>query len=288
MIKISSPVIAAELDPNGAQLHSLRDRSGRDFLWHGDPKVWAGRAPILFPIVGMLNGGKFRMGSREYSLARHGFARGSIFDVVQNNPSTVVFRLRSSEATLPVYPFRFQLEMRYQVEGSTLSVLASIRNDGKERMPASLGYHPGFLWPLPSGQSRSSHFIEFETDEPAPIRRIDAQGLLSPQSHPTPIKNRRLMLDDALFEDDVIILDDFKSRRVLYGAESGPKVEIGFPDAKYLGLWTKPGAPFICIEPWQGITDPSGFAADIFDKPGIFAIAPGDSHSFGMTIAIRE
>jgi galactose mutarotase-like enzyme len=96
------------------------------------------------------------------------------------------------------------------------------------------------------------------------------------------------MLDDSLFQDDVIILDHCKSRRVLYGAESGPKVEIGFPDAKYLGLWTKPGAPFICIEPWQGITDPAGFEGDIFDKPGIFAIPPGDSHSFGMTIGIRE
>ena len=155
-------------------------------------------------------------------------------------------------------------------------------------MPASLGFHPGFSWPLPSGNARSKHFIEFEHEEPAPIRRIDAQGLLLPQSQATPIAGRKLMLTDDLFEQDVVILDTLSSRRVLYGTDSGPKVEVGFPTASYLGIWTKPGAPFICIEPWQGITDPSNFDGDFFAKPGIFVVEPGAVHSFGFTIRLRE
>ncbi len=286
LINISSPLLAAEIDPNGAQLHSLKDRLGRDYLWHGDPTIWAGRAPLLFPIVGTLNGGKLRLGSRDYALARHGFARGRVFEVVTFTPSSAVFCLRSSPATLAVYPFEFVLEIRYEINGPALSVEAAVRNEGKDSMPASLGFHPGFLWPLPSGEPRAAHFIEFEKDEPAPIRRIDAQGLLSPQSHPTPVTNRRLLLADTLFLDDVIILDTFNSRRVSYGAESGPRIEIGFTDARYLGIWTKPGAPFVCIEPWQGVTDPAGFNGDFLEKPGIFVVPPGQSHSFGMTISL--
>lgn len=288
LLTISSPLLAAEIDPNGAQLHSLRDSSGRDYLWHGDPAIWAGRAPLLFPIVGTLNGGKLRVGNREYALPRHGFARGSIFETAATTPESATFRLRSSAATLAVYPFEFELEIRYAIHGPTLSVEAAIRNSGKGGMPASLGFHPGFAWPLPAGEPRAAHFIEFEKEEPAPIRRIDAAGLLSPQSHPTPVSNRRLLLADDLFQDDVIILDTLNSRRVTYGAEGGPHIALGFPDARYLGIWTKPGAPFVCIEPWQGVTDPAGFDGDFFEKPGVFVVRSGETHSFGMTISLQN
>lgn len=287
-VTLRSPLLEARIDPKGAQLSSLRDAQGRDFLWHGDPAIWAGRAPILFPVVGALNGGHFRLGSRHFPLARHGFARGSDFEVVNATPTAAVLRLTSSPNTLALYPFAFELDIEYRIDGSTLSVMASIRNEGSERMPASLGYHPGFLWPLPSGQPRAAHCIEFEHEEPAPIRRIDAQGLLLPQSQATPIAGRKLMLTDDLFQRDVIILDRFTSRRVLYGADSGPRIELAFPEARYLGIWTRPGAPFVCIEPWQGITDPAGFDGDLFQKPGILVVEPGATHAFGMTIGLRE
>ncbi len=175
-ITLRSSLFEARIDPKGAQLSLLRDARGRDYLWHGDPGIWAGRAPILFPIVGALNGGQFRIGNRRFDLARHGFARGSDFAVVDTTPTSAVFRLTSSTNTLALYPFPFQLDIEYRIDGATLSVMASIRNEGSERMPASLGYHPGFLWPLPFGQPRATHYIEFEHDEPAPIRRINAQG----------------------------------------------------------------------------------------------------------------
>lgn len=284
-ISLRSPEIEARIDPQGAQLSSLRDSQGREHLWHGDPAIWAGRAPILFPIVGALNGGHFRIGTRHYPLGRHGFARGSRFALVDSSPDSAVFRLQSTADTLAVYPFAFQLDIEYRLEGHTLSITATVLNAGSERMPASLGYHPGFLWPLPD-RNRAAHYIEFDNDEPAPVRRIDAQGLLLPQSQPTPIVGRRLMLDDALFRADVIILDTLTSRRASLCSENGPRIEVGFPAARYLGLWTKPGAPFICIEPWQGITDPAGYAGELFDKPGIFIVEPGATHSFSMTIGI--
>ena len=163
-----------------------------------------------------------------------------------------------------------------------------VQNTGDEVMPASMGYHPGFCWPLPGGQPRSAHCIEFETDEPAPARRIDAHGLLTPERHTTPIVNRRLMLDDALFRDDVLVFDEIRSRSVTYGAGDRPQLRIDFPDARYLGVWTRPGAPFVCIEPWQGITDPQGFTGELHDKPGIFALAPGATRSLTMTLTLLQ
>jgi galactose mutarotase-like enzyme len=285
---VRSEDLVAEIDPLGAQLSSLRDREGRDLLWHGDASVWAGRAPILFPIVGTLAGGIYRLGSKPYPLSRHGFARGKRFDTVATTLSSALFRLRADDSALAVYPFPFELDVSFVLEGPTLSVTASVRNTGNGELPASLGFHPGFRWPLPYGQERSSHFIEFEADEPAPARRINSDGLLSPDLQPTPIVNRRLALADELFQQDVLIFDRIRSRSVRYGASDGPHLEIGFPDARYLGVWTRPGAQFVCIEPWQGVTDPAGFSGELREKPGIFVVAPGTTHSLSMAITLRE
>jgi galactose mutarotase-like enzyme len=287
-IKVRSANLAAQINPLGAQLSSLRDRNGQDLLWHGDPAVWAGRAPILFPIVGSLAGGIYRASGKSFALSRHGFARGKPFEVVATTGSSATFRLRADHSTLAVYPFQFELEVSYVLASSTLSVTASVRNVGAQVMPASLGFHPGLLWPLPYGAARAAHFIEFEADEPAPIRRINADGLLKPERFPTPIVNRRLMLSDELFRDDVMILDVLNSRSVRYGTAHGPQIEVRFPDAKYLGLWTKPGAPFICIEPWQGVSDSVGFADDFTHKPGVFLVEPGATHSLNMGITLRD
>jgi galactose mutarotase-like enzyme len=287
-VSISSEQLIAEIDPLGAQLSSLKNRAALDLLWNGDPLVWAGRAPLLFPIVGVLAGGTYRLGSQTYRLPRHGFARGKLFATESTGASAAVFRLVADESSLQVYPFQFELEVRYELNGATLSVTTWIRNRGSTPMPASFGHHPGFRWPLPFGQARSAHFIEFESDEPAPARRIDSSGLLTPERHPTPIIQRRLALADSLFQDDVLIFDQISSRSVLYGSSDGPRIKIGFPDAPLLGVWTKPGAPFICIEPWHGVTDPEGFSGDFQDKPGVFVLKGGGSFCSKMDITLLE
>jgi galactose mutarotase-like enzyme len=285
-VSISSGKLTAEMDPRGAQLSALRVPDGGDLLWNGDPNVWAGRAPLLFPIVGVLAGGVYRLGSKTYPLSRHGFARDKIFTLQNRSPSAAVFSLHADESTLSVYPFQFELDVRYELSGATLAVTTAIRNLGAADMPASFGYHPGFRWPLPYGQPRSSHFIEFADDEPAPVRRIDAAGLLTPVRHPTPIANRRLNLADGLFQEDVLIFDQLKSRSVSYGGSAGPRLRIDFSDAACLGVWTKPGANFICIEPWHGITDPEGFSGDFMEKPGVQVLKAGESFLAKMDITL--
>jgi galactose mutarotase-like enzyme len=285
---LKSDRLAVEVDPLGAQLSVLRDGAGRDLLWDGDPAVWAGRAPLLFPIVGALAGGRYRLGSMSYPLSRHGFARGKVFDVVESTAAQALFRLTADETTLPVYPFEFALDVRFALDGAMLSVTATIRNRGNDELFASIGFHPAFRWPLPFGRPRASHFIEFAHTELAPIRRLDSLGLLRTDRIATPVAERVLMLDDELFRDDVIIFDELRSRSVTYGADAGPRMQVSFPDAPYLGLWTKPGAKFICIEPWHGVADPVGFAGNFTAKPGVFRVAAGETMSTRMDVTLME
>jgi galactose mutarotase-like enzyme len=287
-VSIASGGLTAQIDPHGAQLSALRGGEGNDLLWNGDPKIWASRAPLLFPIVGVLVDGVYRLGPKTYPLSRHGFARDKIFTLQNSTPSSAAFRLHADTATFSVYPFRFELDVRFELSGATLSLNTAIRNLGEADMPAGFGYHPAFRWPLPFGQPRAAHFIEFEQEEAAAVRRIDAAGLLTPVRHPTPVANRRLELTDTLFQNDVLIFDQLKSRSVSYGGASGPRLRIGFPDTPYLGVWTKPGAPFICIEPWHGITDPEGFAGDLTQKPGMQVLEAGEASFARMDITLLQ
>src|SRR5580693_7736207 len=118
-ISISSRDMTAEIDPRGAQLSILRTGAGNDLLWNGDSAVWAGRAPLLFPIVGVLAGGVYRLGSKTYPLSRHGFARDKTFTLQSSTPSSAVFRLPADDSTYSVYPFRFELDVHYEISGAT-------------------------------------------------------------------------------------------------------------------------------------------------------------------------
>lgn len=285
-VYLHSADLTAEVNPRGAQLSTLRDRNGQNLLWGGDPSVWNGRAPLLFPIVGALAGGTYRLGADVRPLSRHGFARGSLFEVVESSAAAATFRLSADAVTFQIYPFRFELDVHFALQGPTLSVTADVCNKGDADLPASFGFHPAFRWPLPYGRSRSAHFIEFAADERAPIRRLNAAGLLTPELHPTPVADRRLALADALFQDDVIIFDAARSRSVSFGADDGPRIEVSYPDSPYLGIWTKPRANFICIEPWHGVADPEGFSGDFRTKPGVFLVAAGATVSIKMAITL--
>lgn len=283
-ICLHSDALDVAIDPQGAQLSMLRDAAGNELLWHGDPAVWKGRAPILFPIVGALNGGHYQWCRQRFALPRHGFARDRRFAVVASNARAALFRQSGDSTTHARYPFAFELDVAFEVAGARLTTLATVRNNGEIALPASLGFHPALRWPLPYGAPRADHYLEFEQDEPAPIRRLNAEGLLTPTLHATPMRGRRLMLDDALFVDDVVIFDQLASRSLTYGANSGPRIRMEFPDATHLGLWTRPGAGFICIEPWRGVADPVGYTGDFGDKPGVFRVEPGGSQQLTMII----
>jgi galactose mutarotase-like enzyme len=286
-VTISSGDLTARINPMGAELWSLTDRRGREFMTDADPAFWTGHAPLLFPVVGGLNANRYRLDGSEYALPRHGFARHSRFEVVEVGENEARFRLRDSGETRAVYPFAFELEVAYRLDGATLHVTATVRNPGPQPLPFSLGYHPAFAWPLPGGADKADHVIVFAEPEPGPIRRLEpSSGLLVSDDVATPVEGHHLELDAALFEADAMIWDDLDSRSLTFGTPGGSQLAIAFPDTPMLGIWQKPGAAFLCIEPWQGHADPVGFSGDFREKPGIVNLEPGAARAFRMDVTV--
>ncbi len=279
--------LSARINRHGAELWRLSDHDGVDLLWSGDPQVWAGRAPILFPIIGSLAGGIYRYGGASYPLHRHGFARHGMFAVVEHRADQAVLRLEATADSRKVYPFAFRLDLRFTCADAALTVAVEVSNLGGEPMPFSFGFHPALRWPLEPGASRADHAITFAEPEPAPISKLDADGLILPEREPSPVVGRRLELHDELFAADALVFTDIASRSIEYGAAShdARHIRLEFENLPLLGVWTKPGAGYICIEPWQGMADPEGFADDIFAKPGIIGLAPHASWQAQMMLS---
>jgi galactose mutarotase-like enzyme len=287
LIAIRGEALTARINPLGAELWSLTDGKGREHMTDADPAYWTGHAPLLFPIVGALNGGTYRLGGREFALAKHGFARISRFEVAELGAASVRFSLEDSEETRALYPFAFRLDAEFAVSGRTLAMTVIVRNSGDGPMPFSFGFHPAFAWPLPGGGSKEAHRITFAEQDPGPIRRIDpVSATLLPELVPTPVVGRVLRPEAALFEKDALIWDRLNSRALTFAGD-GAALDILFPDSPNLGIWQKPGAPFLAIEPWHGFNDPQGFDGDFFDKPGIAVLEPGGERSFRMDVTVR-
>ena len=282
---IRSDGIAATVLAHGAELCSLKNREGLELLWQAGPQ-WPRHAPLLFPIVGRLKNDELRHRGKVYPMTQHGLARDHRFEWVSRGPNSCKLVLTDSEATRARYPFAFRLEIAYRVEGAALDVECEITNSGEEMLPASLGGHPAFNWPLHPGLSKRAYMLTFSDDEPAPIRRLK-DGLMRPQPEPTPVRGKTLSLSEALFEDDAVILDQLASRSVRYAADRGPSIEMSWQGFRELGVWSKPGgAPFLCIEPWHGFASPSDFDGEFSDKPGLMQIPVGESRSLSYCIRL--
>ena len=286
MIDIGNAQLTAAINPYGAELTHLHDAQGRELMTDADPAFWTGHAPILFPVIGMTNDNVIRLDGTEFPMKKHGFARHSMFEVAAHESDRAVFQLVDSDETRTAYPFAFLLEISFTLDGTTLMLDARIENRSDGPMPAQFGFHPALAWPLPYGEARENHRIVFDTDEPERLRALSQDGLVAEGTRDNPLDGRELLLRDALFRDDALIFDPVHSGMVRYGAAQGPVLEVAFPDTPRLGVWTKPGARYVCIEPWHGIADPDGFTGDFRDKPGVFEIAPGDEKRIGMSITL--
>lgn len=287
MVTISSSSLVARIALMGAELQSVTDRQGREYMTDADPEYWTGHAPILFPIIGELAGGTYRLDGKDYPMKRHGFARRSRFDVVDHEESRVRLRLVDTAASREIYPFAFQLDLDFALTGMQLATMATVTNPGNEPLPFSFGFHPAWAWPLPGGGEKLGHAIVFASEEPEPVKRLNDHGLVS-YEQPSPLAGRTLALDPSLFESDALIWDGLASRAVTYRSPDGPHIHVAFPDSPRLGIWQVPGAHYICIEPWAGIADPAGYDGDFRDKPGIVSLAPGAERRFRMDAVVSS
>ena len=265
--------LAASVRAHGAELSALRAQ-GRDLLWSGhDP--WRRHSPVLFPIVGRLVEDTAWVDGKPYRMTQHGFARDCMFRWLERDETGCRLELVDTPATRALYPFAFSLVIEYRIEHGVLSVRYCVTNPDETRvLPASLGAHPAFVWPLVPDVAKGRHVIEFDQPEPAPVRRLEG-GLLLPEPFPTPVQGRVLHLDDSLFAADALILDQVASQALTYRIPGGPGLRLAWEGFPQLGIWMKPGADFLCIEPWYGMASPVGFSGEFSTRPGVFHLQPG-------------
>ena len=276
--------ITAVIVPDGAELISLQNQQGMELLWQAEP-IWPRHSPILFPIVGRLKNDALKHRGKAYPMTQHGFARDRRFEWTERGPASCTLVLVDDAQTRARYPFAFRLAVTYAVEEAYLDVTFAVTNSGDEMLPASIGAHPAFNWPLLPGLDKEAYRLTFSSEERAPIRRLK-DGLLRPQPEPTPIQGKTLALAEQLFEDDAIILDHPASISVRYAADSGPSIEVSWQGFRELGVWSKTGAPFLCIEPWHGFASPSDFDGEFTGKPGLMQIAPAATRVLKYRISV--
>ncbi|SCB58527.1 Galactose mutarotase [Rhizobium aethiopicum] len=283
-IRIGNQDLTVDVSSLGAEMQALTTNDGRSWLWTGDAAFWTGRSPILFPIVGKAPDDKVAIDGTVYPMAQHGFARRSEFALTASTATMCRHELAASAATRAVYPFDFLLAVEHAVEGRALTVTAEVSNRDQKAMPFGFGFHPAFAWPLPEASGRP-HTVALDNQGEPGLVRLEG-GLINPTPQPSPFDKGRLVLDHAMFEQDAMIFPEGAGEGLRYGAEGGPSLRFRFENLPNLALWTKPGAPFLCVEPWHGTAAEAGASSELSRRPYSSVLAPGAARRFAFTVEI--
>ena len=272
-ICISNGVLNITVSTLGAEMTSAK-KEGKELLWQGDPSIWSGHAPVLFPICGGLKDNKFIFKGTEYTLPRHGFARRKEFEVENLKEDEATFLLTSDEETLKNYPFTFEFRITYKLESETLRINYDIKNTSPEVMYFSVGSHEAYS--CPNGIEEYS--VIFEQPEDLNYNALSPEGQLMHETKSLGDNIKELPLKNKYFENDALVFTNLKSRKVtLKNNITGYTINVEFPGKDYFLLWTNPGAGYICLEPWCGIADYVDSDYDITKKKGINALAGNDN-----------
>ncbi len=287
-ITIGNETLEADVNEFGAELVALRLR-GRNLLWYGDPDIWAGRAPILFPIVGRVRDDRIVVEGKDYPMGQHGFARQTVFGVESQSRAQCQLSIQDNDESRKHYPFSFALTLDYAIVGQRLSMTASVNNPGEDSLPASFGFHPGFLWPLEEGKSKTDYCLRFDADHELERAHPGSDGLVAPDIETITLNNGVLDLDEGLFAKGAMIMRAHKSREVTFAPRRGGLgLKTRFENLPYLGIWMRPGGNYLCIEPWHGHADPWDFHGSFAEKPGLAQIGPNETKTFRMIVEIIE
>lgn len=287
LVELGNDVLKVTITSLGAELKSLIGADGTEFMWQGSEDSWDSTSPLLFPIVGRLKDGYYNYNDKQYELPTHGFARSEEFDIVEQSPTEVLFRLEANEDTREIYPFEFCFEIRYSLSGSTLNLDVAVKNCDNNTMPFCFGLHPGFAHSWCENDMMDNYRIEFSEAETAENVKVEG-GLLSTESVPFLNSESVINLCDDHFAVDAIVLKDIKSESVTLSHKmSSKKLTMDINDFPDFALWSIPGAGYICLEPWQGHGDRTNHNHDIWKKEGVVSLEPKCSKSFHSSITIN-
>lgn len=275
---------------SGAELISIYDKiNEREILWQADPAYWKRHAPVLFPNVGRHYEDHFTADGQEYPSKQHGFARDTEFTFVETTDCSITHEIRSNEATLAVYPYDFILRITHILSGKELRVCWKVTNTGKARMHFTIGGHPAFNVPVIEGTEFEDYSLSFEGQASLHYLLLDpASGTaIQEKEMELKLKDGICPLDAHMFDHDAFVFDHGQiSRAGILLPDGSPYLELrceGFPN---FGIWSVPGAPFVCLEPWMGRCDNCGYTGTLEAKPNINSLNPEEIFEKSYTIKI--
>lgn len=291
MHTLTNGILTIKVKEHGAELSSII-KNGTEYLWQADPAYWGRHSPVLFPIVGSVWEGEYRVGDIAYKLGQHGFARDMDFALVAQSETEIRFRLESTEETLKKYPWPFCLEIAYRLHHDSLDVVWEVKNPGESDMYFQIGAHPAFYYPDYVPQSSLRGSISFDRSEGLQCIRIKEKGCVDTGTlYPLEMgKNGLLQLTRETFDkiDTIMLQDSQVSKVTLHRNDGTPWLTLTF-DAPVIGIWSPPtkNAPFICMEPWYGRCDRVGFAGDYRDRDWVNRLGSGQTFSTAYTITLH-
>lgn len=266
----------------GCELTSVINKeNGTEYLWQGDEKYWSGQSPILFPIVGRLIEDSYYLDGKKYTMPKHGFARKMPWTFGGADESSMFFTLTETEETLRLYPYKFTVKVTFSLEKNSLKVTHEIKNENSGVMYASLGAHPAFNCEI-------GDRLVFSENETLDTVRIDlVNSLRLPELIPVLKDEKVITITEDIFNEDALIFNGVKSEAVTLESDNhSRKVIFHLNNSPWLGIWAKPGAPYVCIEPWCGVNDSTEKKDDFSQKDGINAIPAGESFVYSWKAEI--
>ena len=269
MVTIENGTIKVEIIEKGAEIRRV-NVNGEERFWNGDPKFWDGVAPVLFPNCGGMRDDKYTIGGVEYTIPKHGFAKNMDFAVESVSGNSATFLLTDTEDTLKCYPWHFEFRIKYTLVAASIRVEYDIKNNSESPMYFALGSHEAYLCP----EGVEDYDVIFERKETLKSCLVD-EGILYRKTETVLYESDTLPLYNKYFEIDALVLTDLKSRfATLRNRKNGKSVSVSFPDCNYLLIWTKPNAPYVCLEPWTAPPSYFGEGYEIEKKEGMIALEP--------------
>ncbi|WP_370772482.1 aldose 1-epimerase family protein [Clostridium sp.] len=282
--------IKITISNQGAELHNITSKvDGTEYLWNRNKRYWGYSAPVLFPIVGKVNNGSYRVDGKEYNLPQHGLARLKEFEMIKKTDDNIVFELVDSEETLKVYPYKFSLKISYTLLEDGVITEYIVENTDNKMIYFSIGAHPAFMCPIMPGEIIDDYYFEFNEKENCDIMPINKDGYIKRERKQYLVDNNIIPLSFDLFKGDALVFDSLKSNKIRLKSVNHDKVlTMDFTGFPYMGLWTKStGAPFVCIEPWYGHADFEDFTGELKDKDGIQKLDIGEKFNSSYTVTIK-
>lgn len=288
MTTIENDFLRVSIRNKGAEITSLYNKvSGVEHLWQADPSIWPWHAPNLFPVVGGLINNELLVNGQTYKMERHGFNRQTELQLVSSSGVSAKFSLPYSDQTLAVYPFKFDFQIHYDLMDNALRITYKVINQQRETIYFSVGGHPAFNVPFYPDENYEDYYLEFELEEKLEKHLLSKEGYFTGQTEPVLLDGKKLPLTRDMFANDAWVFKNLRSREAsIKSTKHEQTLSVEFPHFNYLGIWAKPGANFLCIEPWLGCADTEGKHVDISRKENIQTLQYGHVFEEAFYISI--